>query len=34
MSGTGDYILGTVGLLAIAVTMAIAARATRRAALP
>ena len=34
MSSTGDYILGTVGLLAIAVTMAIAGRATRRAALP
>ncbi|HEX3293181.1 MAG TPA: hypothetical protein VHR38_05540 [Solirubrobacterales bacterium] len=31
---TGDYILGTVGLLAIAVTMAIAGRTTRRAALP
>ncbi len=34
MSSTGDYILGTVGLLAIAVTMAIAGRTTRRAALP
>ncbi|HKH40245.1 MAG TPA: hypothetical protein VKA41_00155, partial [Solirubrobacterales bacterium] len=34
MSGTGDYILGTVGLLAIVLTMAIAGRTTRRAALP
>jgi len=34
VSGTGDYILGTVGLLAIVLTMAIAGRTTRRAALP
>ena len=34
MSGTGDYILGAVGLLVIVVTMAIAGRTTRRAALP
>ena len=34
MSSTGDYILGTVGLLAVVVTMAIAGRTTRRAALP
>src|SRR5262245_9677598 len=34
MSSTGDYILGTAGLLAVAVTMAIAGRTTRRAALP
>jgi hypothetical protein len=34
VSGTGDYILGTVGLLAVAVSVAIAGRTTRRAALP
>lgn len=34
MSGTGDYILGVVGLLAIAVSVTIAGRTTRRAALP
>ena len=34
MSSTGDYILGTVGLLAVVLTMAIAGRTTRRAALP
>jgi hypothetical protein len=34
MNTTGDYILGVVGLLAIAVSMAIAGRAVRRAALP
>jgi hypothetical protein len=34
VSNTGDYILGTVGLLAVAITMAIAGRTTRRAALP
>jgi hypothetical protein len=34
VSGTGDYILGTVGLLAVVLTMAIAGRTTRRAALP
>ncbi|MGH2984921.1 MAG: hypothetical protein ACRDK5_11855 [Solirubrobacterales bacterium] len=34
MSTTGDYILGVVGLLAIAVSMAIAGRTVRRAALP
>jgi hypothetical protein len=33
VSDTGDYILGTVGLLAIVLTMAIAGRTTRRAAL-
>ena len=34
MSGTGDYILGVLGLVAIALSMAIAGRTTRRAALP
>ena len=34
MSGTGDYILGVIGLLVIALSVAIAARTTRRAALP
>jgi hypothetical protein len=34
VSGTGDYILGVVGLLVIALSVAIAARTTRRAALP
>jgi hypothetical protein len=34
VSSTGDYILGTVGLLAIVVTLAIAGRTTRRPALP
>ena len=34
MSSTGDYILGAIGLLAIAISMAIAGRTTRRAALP
>ena len=34
MNTTGDYILGVVGLLAIAVSMAIAGRAVRRALLP
>ena len=34
MSGTGDYILGVVGLLAIALSVTIAGRTTRRAALP
>jgi hypothetical protein len=34
VSSTGDYILGTVGLLAVVLTMAIAGRTTRRAALP
>jgi hypothetical protein len=34
VSDTGDYILGTVGLLAVVLTMAIAGRTTRRAALP
>ncbi len=34
MSGTGDYILGTVGLIAVVLTMTIAGRTTRRAALP
>jgi hypothetical protein len=34
VSDTGDYILGAVGLLAIAVSVTIAGRTTRRAALP
>jgi hypothetical protein len=34
VSGTGDYILGVVGLLAVAISVAIAGRTTRRAALP
>ena len=34
MSSTGDYILGVVGLIAIALSMAVAGRTTRRAALP
>ena len=34
MSGTGDYILGVVGLVAVVLSMAIAGRTTRRAALP
>jgi hypothetical protein len=34
VSGTGDYILGVVGLLAVAVSVTIAGRTTRRAALP
>jgi hypothetical protein len=34
VSGTGDYILGVCGLVAIALAVAIAGRATRRAALP
>jgi hypothetical protein len=34
VSTTGDYILGVVGLLVIAVSMAIAGRTVRRAALP
>jgi hypothetical protein len=34
VSSTGDYILGAIGLLAIAISMAIAGRTTRRAALP
>jgi len=34
VSGTGDYILGVIGLLVIALSVAIAARTTRRAALP
>jgi hypothetical protein len=34
MSSTGDYILAVVGLLAIAVSMAIAGRTVRRATLP
>jgi hypothetical protein len=34
MSGVGDYILGMVGLLLIAVSMAIAGRTARRALLP
>jgi hypothetical protein len=34
VSGTGDYILGVIGLLAIALSVAIAGRTTRRAALP
>jgi hypothetical protein len=34
MSDTGDYILGVIGLLAVVISMAIAGRTTRRAALP
>jgi hypothetical protein len=34
VSGTGDYILGVIGVLAIAVSVAIAGRTARRAALP
>jgi hypothetical protein len=34
VSSTGDYILGTVGLLAVVLSVAIAGRTTRRAALP
>ena len=34
MSDTGDYVLGIVGLLAVVISMAIAGRTTRRAALP
>ncbi len=34
MSDTGDYILGAIGLLAVAVSMTIAGRTARRAALP
>ncbi|MFL5907186.1 MAG: hypothetical protein ACJ75Z_06270 [Solirubrobacterales bacterium] len=34
MSGTGDYILGVIGLLAVVLSMTIAGRTARRAALP
>jgi hypothetical protein len=34
VSSTGDYILGSVGLLAVVLSMAIAGRTARRAALP
>ena len=34
MSDTGDYILGVLGLVAVALSMAIAGRTARRAALP
>ena len=34
MSSTGDYILGTVGLLAVVLSVAVAGRTTRRATLP
>jgi hypothetical protein len=34
MNGTGDYILGIVGLAAIVISMAIAGRTARRATLP
>jgi hypothetical protein len=34
VSGTGDYILGAVGVVAIALSVAIAGRTARRAALP
>ncbi len=34
MSGLGDYILGVLGLVAVVLSMAIAGRTTRRAALP
>ena len=34
MSSAGDYILGVIGLVAVVLSMAIAGRTTRRAALP
>src|SRR5205814_2184907 len=34
VSGTGDYILGMIGLVAVVLSMAIAGRTARRAALP
>jgi hypothetical protein len=34
VSNTGDYILGVIGLVAVALSMAIAGRTARRAALP
>ncbi len=34
MSSTGDYVLGSIGLLAVVLSMAIAGRTARRAALP
>ena len=34
VSGLGDYILGVLGLVAVVLSMAIAGRTTRRAALP
>jgi hypothetical protein len=34
VSGTGDYVLGVIGLAAVVLSMAIAGRTTRRAALP
>ena len=34
MSGTGDYILGVIGVIAVVLSMAIAGRTARRAALP
>ena len=34
MSGTGDYILGVIGLVGVVLSMAIAGRTARRAALP
>ncbi len=34
MSGTGDYILGVIGLLLVALSVAVAGRTARRAALP
>ena len=34
MDDTGDYILGTVGLVAILLSMTIAGRTVRRAVLP
>jgi hypothetical protein len=34
VSSTGDYILGSIGLLAVVLSMAIAGRTARRAALP
>ena len=34
MSGTGDYILGVIGLVGLVLSMAIAGRTARRAALP
>ena len=34
MSSAGDYILGVIGLVAVVLSMAIAGRTARRAALP
>jgi hypothetical protein len=34
VSGTGDYILGAIGLVGVVLSMAIAGRTARRVALP